>query len=137
MQREFGASHSEKIIVTVARARHEVRDQIVGRVGERLGELLQILVRERIGAAGLFRIDRQIPSVYFDCLLHRTLLLQLQRERERLARAQYKVVARRIKTLTLNLQAVSPSIDCGEVELPVRVSCGEPGNGSFGVSQSD
>ena len=56
VQRKLSATNSQEIVVAIAGAGHQVIDQIVCGVGQRIGEHIQVLSREGVGAAGLLRV---------------------------------------------------------------------------------
>ena len=54
--------------MAVARARHEVGDEIVGALQQWVGQPFEIFAREGVRAPGLFRIDRVIGGMDFHLL---------------------------------------------------------------------
>ena len=116
VQREFGATHSEEVVVAVARARHQVVDKIVGSVRERIGKQVQILLGKGVGTAGLLGIDGEIAGLHLDLFLNRCPGLQIEGQRERLTRAQNEIEAGGKKAVSFGLESVRPGIDGGKTK---------------------
>ncbi len=121
---EFRAAHSEKIVVAVAGAGHEVVDEVVGTFEDRLGEFFEVLASEGIGAAGLFRIDSQIAGVNFDALLNGLFRLEIKVQGKRLAGAQDEFVVERKVIGRLHLQGVGAGFEGREAEFSIGVRSG-------------
>ncbi len=136
MQRKFGAANGQKIVVTVACARHQVVDQIIGGVDQRIGQLLQILLGKDVGAAGLFRIDGSVSSLYFHGLLHRFLTLQFDGERQRLTGAENKIVAGKIEACGIGLQSIRSGLDGGKMKFSRGVARDLLGDAAFRTLQN-
>ena len=79
---------------------------------------------ERVRAAGLFRIDREVRSRDLNLLLHGLFGLQFDAKRKRLARAQHELVARGIKTWCFGLQRVRFGLNGSKVKLSGCISGG-------------
>src|SRR5213080_4352296 len=79
---------------------------------------------ERVRAAGLFRIDREVRSCDLNLLLHGLFGLQVDAKRKRLARAQHKIVASRIKPWCFGLQCVRARLNRSKVKFSGCVSRG-------------
>ena len=123
--------------MAVTRARHQVIDQIVSRIGNWVRKFLQVLVRESVGAARFLRINGAITRFHFDRLLDRLFLWQLNIQRNRLSRAQDKIVLNGIKTGGFGLHGVSARFDRGKVEPASAVARRVLGSRPFCALQCD
>src|SRR5262249_9394395 len=119
MQRELSAANRKKIIVAIARPRHQVIHQVIGREGQRNRQSVQILLRERVGTAGLFWVDGEIFAFHLDGLLHSFLRLQVNSEGNGLAGAHQEVVLRLKKTLRIGLESVSSGFNRSNPEVAI------------------
>src|SRR5258708_6293120 len=72
---KFRAANGEEIVVAIAGAGHQIVDEIVGGFHDWIGEPLEVLVGERVGAARFFGIDSQIAGANFDTFLQRLFFL--------------------------------------------------------------
>jgi len=69
VQGKFGAANCEKIIVTVEGDGHQIVDEIIRRIGERVRKSFQVPVREGIGTACFLGINGEISRFHFHGLL--------------------------------------------------------------------
>jgi len=90
---------------------------------------------ERVRAAGLFRIDREVRSCDLNLLLHGLFGLQFDAKRERLACAQHEIIASRIKPWCFDLQRVCPGLNGSKVKPSGCISRGLLYGGAFSPLQ--
>ena len=137
VQREFRATHSQKIVVAVARAGHQVVDQVVGALHQGIRQALEILPRKSVRAAGFLRVDSQIAGRNFHGLANGFLFLQVNTKRNGLAGPQHKVISRDVIAGSLHAETVGSGLDGRNSKLPIHVRDGGQDGRGVGVSQGD
>ena len=109
VQREFGSADGQKIVVAVAGPRHQIVDEVVRALQHRLRQPLEVLPREGVRTPGFLRIDGQVVGLNLDTLPHGLFFLQIHVERNRLTRAQHKLVSSLEVARSLHSQCVRPA----------------------------
>src|SRR5207249_1239167 len=137
VQREFRATHSQKIVVAVACAGHQVVDQVVGALHQGIRQALEILPRKSVRAAGFLRINSQIAGRNFHGLANGFLFLQLNIQRNGLAGPQHKVISGDVVAGGLDAETVGSGLDGRDSKLSIRVRDGGQDGRGVGVSQGD